>query len=142
MSTVMNQSSAFSPAVCFHKGLFHAVFVANNTSRQLLHVTSRDGVNWNDVHLNNVRQSSNNAPALADVNGTMVVVFIANNGGNELLLCRYEDNVDNWSDNVDLHESTPAPPTLVSENGRLTMCFVANNGGHELLAKDVTSFIQ
>jgi hypothetical protein len=81
-TNIFNESSKFSPAVCFHNGQFHMVFVANNDSNELLHSVSHDGLNWS--RLNNLRQSTNQAPAIASANGRLVCAFVANNPTNTL----------------------------------------------------------
>jgi len=117
-------------AVCFHKGKFHMVFVANNSSRELLHAFSSDGIGWQRLH--DVRQSTKEAPALASFNGILRVVFVANNDTNSLLQCTYIDNDDVWSQNNFLGESSKSAPTL-HQTDRVLMYFVANNDTNDLL---------
>jgi hypothetical protein len=143
----IQQSSNFTPAVCSHNGLLHAVFVANNDSQDLLHIVSADGISW--TRKNNVRQSTRFAPAIMDFHGTLQIVFVANNLSNDLLACTYEDERDNWSDNRPLGESSKHGPALgivgtSGQNGGLTehllMYFVADNDSNDLLVTEVDSF--
>jgi|SRR5581483_3551963 len=135
-SIQINQTSAFAPAVCSHRGQLHMVFVANNDSRELLHVASQDGINWSRKL--NVRQSTKAAPALSSFGNTLRVLFIANNNTNTLLECVYDDADDNWSDNHPIvGQSSKTAPALAQMNG-LFMYFVANNDSNDLLALNIS----
>ena len=140
-NTPINQSSAFAPAVCFHNGLLHMVFVANNDSRELLHAVSGDGINW--ARRNNLRQSTKAAPAIASF-GQLRTYFVANNDSNTLLACFYDEANDVWSNNNPIignnlvPESSKATPGLAQQTGRLLMYYVANNDTNELLVFDVS----
>ena len=59
------------------------VFVANNSSNELLHSDARDGRNF--VRRNHLGQSTKFARAIASDGTTLRVVFVANNSTNELL---------------------------------------------------------
>jgi hypothetical protein len=132
----VNQTSPFAPAVCFHRNQFHMVFVANNSSGDLLHAVSPDGINWR--RLNNIRQTTKAAPAIASFKGTLRVVFVANNDTNSLLTCTWTDSSDVWSENRQLQESCRAAPMLeqVPDN-HLFLYFVANNSTNDLLVTEL-----
>lgn len=143
----IHQASEFPPAVCFHNGFLHAIFVAANDSHDLLHIVSSDGISWE--RRNNVRQAARFAPAVADFNNTLRIVFVANNPSHDLLTCTYDDALDIWTDNSPLGESSKAGPSLgmvgtTAPNGTLTqhllMYFVADNDSNELLVTEVDSF--
>ena len=132
----VNQSSPFAPAVCFHRNQFHMVFVANNSSGDLLHAISPDGITWN--RLNNIRQTTKAAPAIASFRGTPRVVFVANNATNSLLTTTWTESTDVWTDNHQLNDSCKAAPMLeqVPDN-HLFLYFVANNGSNDLLVTEL-----
>ncbi|HXC96097.1 MAG TPA: hypothetical protein VNU92_10360 [Edaphobacter sp.] len=143
----IHQASAFTPALCSHNGLLHAIFIAANDSHDLLHIVSVDGISWE--RKNNVRQAARFAPAVADFNDTLRIVFVANNASNDLLTCTYDDALDIWTDNSPLGESSKTGPAVgvvstVSSSGALTqhllMYFVADNDSNELLVTEIDSF--
>jgi hypothetical protein len=146
-NTQIHQASEFTPALCSHNGLLHAIFVAANDSHDLLHVVSADGISWE--RKNNVRQAARFAPAVVDFNDTLRIVFVANNPSNDLLTCTYDDALDIWTDNSPLGESSKTGPALgvVATSGHdggqtqhLLMYFVADNNSSELLVTEVDSF--
>ncbi len=136
MAFDIGQSSPFPPAVCSHKGRTHMVFVADNSSKELLHADSRDGHNF--VRRNNLGQSTKFTPAI-DSNGTTLrVVFVANNDANELLQCTHNDATGNWNPHTLMGEQSHAAPALGrTPDDLLLMFFVANNRTNTLLVKDI-----
>ena len=130
--TKVNQSSNFTPAVCFHNGQFHMVFAAANSTNELLHAVSRDGLNWS--RKNNLRQSTKQAPAIASVNGRLVCVFVANNDTDTLLRCSWDEADDLWTDNEPIvGESSKAGPALAFAGGALQVYFIADNPSGDIL---------
>ena len=136
MAFDLGQSSPFPPAICSHKGKTHMVFVANNSSHELLHADARDGRNF--VRRNNVGQSAQFAPTIASDGITLRVIFVANNSSNELLQCVYDDVHDIWGANTLLGEQSRAAPSLGrTQDNRLELYFVANNETNTLWAKEI-----
>ena len=133
MSSLIGQQSSVTPAVCSHNGLLHMVFLANNNAHELLHVQSRDGINWE--RRNNLNQQTKFAPALIDHNGKLVVVFVANDSSNRLLTSTWDEQIDSWTSNRLLGgESSNDGPVLGIERNALFVYFRANNGTGDLLA--------
>lgn len=134
MAFDLGQTSPFPPASCSHKGKTHMVFVANNSSNELLHADARDGRNF--IRRNNLGQSTKFAPAITSNGITLRVIFVANNNANEILQCVYDDVHDTWGPNTLIGEQTHAAPTLgrTPTNG-LQLYFVANNNTNTLLMR-------
>jgi hypothetical protein len=136
VSSLIGQKSSVTPAVCSHSGILHMVFLADNNSHDLLHVQSRDGINWE--RRNNLNQQSKFAPALIDHNGQLVVVFVANDASNRLLTSTWDERIDSWTTNRLLGgESSNEGPALGIERGALFVYFRANNNSGDLLVLQV-----
>jgi hypothetical protein len=121
------QASNFTPAVCFHNGLFHMVFAAANNTNELLHAISHNGNDW--TRLRNLGQTTKQAPAIESDNGRLRCVFVANNDSNTLLLVTWDEANDIWVNLVNLGETSKTGPTLFA--GRLF--FIANNDSNDIL---------
>jgi hypothetical protein len=136
MAFDIGQASQFAPAICSHKGRTHMVFVANNSSGDLLHADSRDGHNF--VRRSNLGQSTKFAPTIDSDGTTLRVVFVSNNNNNDLLQCTYNDASDKWNPHTLLGEQALGAPILGrTPDHRLMLFFVANNSTHTLLVKDL-----
>jgi hypothetical protein len=108
------------------------VFAANNTSNELLHAVSDDGIN-NWGRRNNLRGSTRQAPTLASVNGRLVCIFIANNDTNTILKSTWVDEGnDVWDQAVSLDGRSPDAPAL-DPNGVLKVYITADNPSNDIL---------
>lgn len=112
------------------------VFVADNDAHELLHVQSRDGINWE--RRNNLNQQSKFAPSLINHNGKLVVVYVANDDSNRLLSTIWDEPIDSWSNSRLLGgESSNNGPALAIEGNALFAYFKANNRTGDVLALQV-----
>jgi hypothetical protein len=127
----VQQSSPFAPAVCFHGGQLHMVFVAANDTRELLHAVSNDGFTW--FRKENLGQSTKQAPAIASLRNQLRVIFVANNDTNQLLKCTYDDVHDSWSQNIQLGRlASNSAATLEQFGSTLFMYWVSDDGSSDI----------
>ena len=84
-------------------------FVANNSTNELLLVSSSKGFSWS----NNtpVNQASKATPALAVFQNRRYIAFVANNSSNGLLMCSSSDGV-NWTNNTPANQASQFAPAL------------------------------
>jgi hypothetical protein len=142
-NTPIGQSSGSAPAIAFDGKTYHMVFVANESSRELLYATSPNGLPpW--TRRANLNQSAAQycAPAAAflavqQADGTianqLVAVFVSNDNRQNILFSVLQAN-GTWSPSVNINESSNAGVTLISTATGPVLYFVAHNSTHELLA--------
>jgi hypothetical protein len=151
-NTPIGQFSGSAPAVAFDGVKYNMVFVANNSTRELLYATSPDGVSWSrGPNLTGQSAAKDCAPAL----GYFDVVVAAGGKSQKLLVAVYVSNDDqqnilwtslesggNWSGPFNINESSNAgvtlgftgtPPTIP------TLYFVAHNNTHALLETTIAN---
>jgi hypothetical protein len=146
-NTPIGQFSGTAPAIAFDGTTYHMVFVANNSTRQLLHMTSPDGLNWPpQAELMGGQSAARDcAPALGyfDVviglgksQKLLVAVYVSNNEEQNILWTSLEPgSAGGWSGPFDINESSNSGVTLslTGTPPTPTLYFVAHNNTHSLL---------
>lgn len=107
------------------------VFVANNSSNNLLACTSGDAVHWSGNVLVS-GQKSGQSPSVAAFKDKLWAAFISDNSHRELLICSSTDG-KSWTANTRVNQSSKAAPSLCVFNGKLWLAFIANDSSSRIL---------
>jgi hypothetical protein len=145
-NTPIGQFSGTAPAIAFDGTKYNMVFVANNSTRDLLYATSPDGLNWNrEPDLVGQSAAKDCAPALGyfDVviglgksQKLLVAVYVSNNEEQNILWTSLEPgSAGGWSGPFNINESSNSGVTLslTGTPPTPTLYFVAHNNTHALL---------
>ncbi len=125
-------ASKTSPALAVLGSELHVTYIADDSSNQLLHLDSTDGVNAGiETAVGN--HSSAGGPALTAFNGQLHMAYTANNSSGSLLHISSADGVT-WGTETGVGgHASKAAPALAAFNGRLYMSYIADNSSNDLL---------
>jgi hypothetical protein len=149
-NTPIGQFSGTAPAIVYEPTLtppYHMVFVANETSRELLYATSPDGLYWgHGPDLIGQSAARYCAPALGyfDVvidglghtQKLLVAVYVSNDEQQNILWTSLVPGSNSWAEPLNINESSNAGVTLGftgTPPTTPTLYFVAHNNTHALL---------